>query len=276
MKIVAMLSKKKDSSGIYIFNQDNVTGGLVPYTQYVICVDETQFTNKKGVEGSVLEGMALTISDVENNSKDNIDSDTINNENGSTAYIIFTTEDFGANDHSFDLGFVTVVSIGDRIWLDSNSNGIQDDGESDFNESVTVTLLDENGNSVVDAQGNTVSSITTTNGIYKFENLLPGTYKVKFDIPTGYSVAPKGTSGDDATDSDADPSTLTTDAKDVQDDNVNFDLGIYQKASIGDYVWDDTDKDGIQDEGETGVSGVTVRLLDENGNEIDSTQTDVW
>jgi len=45
---------------------------------------------------------------------------------------------------------------------------------------------------------------------------------------------------------------------------------------IGDYVWLDANQNGIQDAGETGVSGITVKLLDaDNGDaELNSTITD--
>jgi len=34
-----------------------------------------------------------------------------------------------------------------------------------------------------------------------------------------------------------------------------------QAATVGDFVWEDANKNGIQDGGESGVSGVTIRLL---------------
>lgn len=46
------------------------------------------------------------------------------------------------------------------------------------------------------------------------------------------------------------------------------------RASIGDFVWLDLNNDGVQDANEQGVSGVTVRLLDRNGNLLDTTTTD--
>lgn len=42
----------------------------------------------------------------------------------------------------------------------------------------------------------------------------------------------------------------------------------YTPAVVGDYVWEDTNNDGIQDTSETGVNGVKVNLLDESGNPI--------
>ncbi|WP_196772324.1 SdrD B-like domain-containing protein [Streptococcus dysgalactiae] len=47
------------------------------------------------------------------------------------------------------------------------------------------------------------------------------------------------------------------------------------KYSIGDFVWEDTNKDGVQDEEESkkGISGVTVLLLDAEGKQIKEQQT---
>ena len=45
------------------------------------------------------------------------------------------------------------------------------------------------------------------------------------------------------------------------------------RGSIGDLVWSDTDGDGIQDAGEPGLAGVTVALLDADGNVVDTVTT---
>ncbi len=54
------------------------------------------------------------------------------------------------------------------------------------------------------------------------------------------------------------------------DDQAALDL---IPVSIGDYVWLDINRDGSQTDGEPVVSGVTVRLLDANGDEVASTET---
>ena len=45
-------------------------------------------------------------------------------------------------------------------------------------------------------------------------------------------------------------------------DNMTVDTGFYltPKYNVGDYVWEDTNKDGIQDDNEKGISGVKVTL----------------
>ena len=45
-------------------------------------------------------------------------------------------------------------------------------------------------------------------------------------------------------------------------------------APIGDFVWLDTDGDGLQDAGEPGIAGVVVRLLDSSGARLDEVATD--
>jgi len=112
-----------DSNGVYIFNN------LKPDTQYTICIDDSQFKDKKGVEGDILEGMVLTTVNADNNSKDYIDSDIDNSEDGSIAYITLTTGDIGDNNHSFDIGLIETYCIGDMVWLDEDKDGIQDGDE---------------------------------------------------------------------------------------------------------------------------------------------------
>ena len=51
--------------------------------------------------------------------------------------------------------------------------------------------------------------------------------------------------------------------------NVDVDAGLAPLASLGDTVFEDLDRDGIQDAGEPGVPGVTVILLDAAGDTID-------
>src|SRR5678815_3353146 len=45
-------------------------------------------------------------------------------------------------------------------------------------------------------------------------------------------------------------------------------------GALGDAVWNDVNQNGLQDSGEPGVSGVTVRLLDCTGNVLRTMATD--
>ncbi|MCA9379742.1 hypothetical protein KC675_01035, partial [Candidatus Dojkabacteria bacterium] len=48
-----------------------------------------------------------------------------------------------------------------------------------------------------------------------------------------------------------------------------------EKANLGDFVWRDNNKNGIQDDGEPGIEGITVKLYTETGTEpLETQQTD--
>jgi hypothetical protein len=93
------------------------------------------------------------------------------------------------------------ASISDFVWNDLDQDGVQDNDEPGI-PGVTVNLYWENG---------TFVSTTTTdeNGLYLFDNLIPGNYYVEFILPYLYYFTQQDTSSDD-TDSDADTTTGQT------------------------------------------------------------------
>jgi len=92
-----------------------------------------------------------------------------------------------------------LASLGDRVWRDADTDGIQDFGEFGF-EDIPVILYDA-GMSVVD----TVP--TGINGRYAFDELCPGDYTIDVVPPAGMSFTGQDVGGDDAIDSDVDPAT---------------------------------------------------------------------
>ncbi len=167
----------------------------------------------------------------------------------------------GENNTSVDAGLVTPrASIGDKVFDDANGNGIQDSGENGVS-GVTVRLF-----TCVNGQpGTQVGSDiqTDANGNYSFTGLLPGDYTVQFVAPNGRVLSTANVGGDDLMDSDAGLNGFTgcyTLA--AGENNTSVDAGLVTpRASIGDKVFDDANGNGIQDSGENGVSGVTVRLF---------------
>lgn len=120
--------------------------------------------------------------------------------------------------------------IGDRVWLDTNRNGLQDAGEPGV-AGVTVELRDSAGNTVRDASNAPIRTTTDADGTYRFTVPL-GTWSVAFlSVPAGYQLTASKVGSDDTIDSDATALGAATHTVTVTDPirngagaNVNLDL----------------------------------------------------
>jgi uncharacterized repeat protein (TIGR01451 family) len=150
----------------------------------------------------------------------------------------------GVADDDEDSASVTLgakASLGDTVWEDTNRNGIQDAGESGV-AGVTVHLYKDGADT-----GTTAT--TDGDGRYRFNDLEPGNYSVKFDAPSGYILTQQDQGGDETKDSDANPSTGRTEQTtlDAGEDDLTWDAGIYKVAAsvkIGNLIWIEDDNDG--------------------------------
>ena len=132
----------------------------------------------------------------------------------------------------------TKATLGDRVWYDTNKDGLQDLGEEGVKD-VTVNLYTCADAFVATAQ-------TDDDGYYLFEDLELGSYYVEFVLPNGYQFSPQNVGNDSAIDSDADVATgktvctdliasevdLTWDAGIYSEPDDNFDLSIEKTAFI--------------------------------------------
>lgn len=163
----------------------------------------------------------------------------------------------GVNENitDIDFGFYAAcqAAIGDFVWHDLNRNGVQDAGEPGL-FGVQVQAL----------QGSTVVATAFTNaaGAYSLPNLCPGTYTVSYDpatVPTGFlpTITGAGT-----TDTDSNPNASTVTLTDYNSTDLTIDFGFQVPCAgiIGDFVWNDLNRNGVQDAGEPGLAGVEVRL----------------
>ena len=179
------------------------------------------------------------------------------------------TLESGENNTSYDLGLVQLkpelASIGDRVWVDANRNGVQDEGEENL-AGVNVTVTPPAGS---DEEPRTVT--TDADGKWRVDGLTPGVeYTVSFELPEGYKATDALVGEDRGVDSNGLRSTVTLQPREFND---TYDLGVFQPASVGDFVWEDTNGDGIQDDGEPAVPNTIVRVTGPNG-ETNTTATD--
>ena len=169
-------------------------------------------------------------------------------------------------------------AIGNRVWLDENSDGVQDAGEPGL-ANVTVELIDPG----VDASFGTAddiifTAVTDTDGRYLFTRLVANkTYAVDVDessLPAGLTQTPPSTlAGADFGNQDHSGAGYQVSIGGMEPlENLTADFGYNwnpdndvngnaNTAAIGDRVWIDADGDGTQDPGEAGIPGVTVNLI---------------
>ena len=148
-------------------------------------------------------------------------------------------------------------------------------------EGVTVRLLDADGNPVKDSSGADITAKTDADGNYTFTRLPLGSYKV--EVVAGEAKV-DGTDvnladykqtygyGSSATREQAGQGKLVTptaiELTAAAPNATEIDFAFVKPVSVGNFVWFDANKDGIQDADEVGVAGVTVTLTDAAGNPV--------
>ncbi|HOX04248.1 MAG TPA: SdrD B-like domain-containing protein, partial [Verrucomicrobiota bacterium] len=175
------------------------------------------------------------------------------------------------------------VAIGDYLWLDEDSDGVQDAGEAGI-PNVRVELYDASGNTPLG------TTYTDANGGYLFTNASAGvTYSVKV-ATDGTGALPAGLASNPTHDLNgiATPHVTTVTALVSSEGNFSADFG-YNWAStgdvtnpqsgatgaIGDRLWIDANNNGIQDAGEAGLGGVSVALTTAGPDGLFGTADDV-
>ena len=197
------------------------------------------------------------------------------------------------NNPTIDAGYQPGGSLGNYVWYDDNGNGIQDEPAARGINGVTVKLYkkDGTGNYVLLATTITADSIaggSTKPGYYNFPYLLTGDYIVQFPTSVGnYPItdvtnqAPQINLNNDADKNSGYSGVvrISSIGTGLDKDNPTIDAGYKTNiGSLGNYVWTDTNGDGIQNESTTnGINGVKVYLLKETTPgvfvKIDSTVT---
>ncbi len=163
-------------------------------------------------------------------------------------------------------------SISGNIFLDQNADGSIGTGDT-FLSGVVVTLLVEvPATGLYVATANTAT--TAANGSYSFTGLAAGTYRVDVTAPTGTTFSPAGSSST-LTNATIGTNGLSTTPIVLGSNTVvtNQDAGVYKAASFSGTVFVDNNNDGLEDNADTGLPGVTVQLLNSSGSVVATTTT---
>jgi len=169
----------------------------------------------------------------------------------STSVVALTT---GQSNLGQDFGYVGTASVGDRIWLDLDRDGLQDAGEPGV-PGVTVTVRSPGADGVLGTADDLVVQLDTdASGVYVVEGLPAGITIVSYDVfDLGAGLRPR-------VDLDGGDLTTATVALATGDDIRNVDFGVAGNASVSGSVWIDLDNDGVRDPDEKGIPGVTVNV----------------
>jgi len=183
------------------------------------------------------------------------------------------------------------IEIGNYVWNDANSDGIQNPNEVGLDGiavelikngvKIASTTTSNGGQYYFSADGATNQTWETTN-----DQVLPAMeYCIRIALTEGglNSSIPTLTNSDnsdngDARDSDATTAdgyakiTFTTGG--AGETNHDLDFGFTSKLCIGDYVWLDKNADGIQNDSESGIAGLSVELLKNNAVVATTTTND--
>ncbi len=158
---------------------------LAPGTNYEVRIPATNFNS-----GQALNNFSPTVAnaDVGLNGVSR-DSNGLSSANNQVVAPV-TTGGIGANNHTIDFGFLTgsVYSIGNRVWFDTNNNGIIDAGEQGISNITVSLFLDANDDDLPDDPNSPVQTVTTdAGGYYRFDGLTANNYIVRAN-PTNFDA----------------------------------------------------------------------------------------
>jgi len=176
-----------------------------------------------------------------------------------------------------DLAVESQDEITGIVWLDQNGNGCQDINEP-VQSNIKIALYEctDNGVSGLDnANGLFVEETTTdADGVYLFKDCYDPNkqfYLQIQDIPAGFKLTdPFSNACTDNTDSDADPTDGKTGCMIAEGGINNKDFGLLPNMSIGSTVFVDADNDGIKEDTEAGIEGVTVGVYTLGADGVES------
>ncbi|MFN8490287.1 MAG: SdrD B-like domain-containing protein [Caldilineaceae bacterium] len=217
-----------------------------------------------------------------------------------------TTPDANAN-LTVDFGVYQPFSLGNRVWLDANNNGRVDADEHGI-ANVVVDLylgdgITKTGSTTTDANGyyrfdvlpagNYIAEVNASNFMTASETTAGVLFGEQSSTPDEVDPNSDLDSGDNGVGNAPDPQNGIRSApvqlglggvEPVQESdlvsgttpqgsndnfaNMTVDFGFYQPVCVGHRVWLDANKNGLQDEGEAGIAGVTVTLYRSDNTEV--------
>ena len=187
------------------------------------------------------------------------DGKTLNN---TAAFVNPPEYDLVPGNNSSSASITVKHRLSGKVYYDANESSSFDNDEDPFKD-ITVELIGADGSVVATTK-------TDADGNYSFTGLDAGTYTVKV-TKAGEIAELTQTEDPDGTKDNA-SGAITLNADNPVRENVNF--GYIKKHAISGNVYLDQNRDKTKNTGDIDLSGVTVKLLDKDGNVVGTTTTD--
>lgn len=253
------------ATGYYVFSELNVPG-LTYNVPYTVEVDMTQPLLSNYRSSPVNQG-----------SNDATDSDGSVSTTLSTIAVTLLPSMASRSNLTFDFGLiprVATVTIGDRVWIDTNRDGLDNDGAGNGVPNIVVTLRDSNGALNTTATNSTGYYRFVSSDVSSAPNIVVANanYTIFINLASPSNVALANyqatrafVGGNRALDSNGEHSgELLVEAAArtgaIGTSDLDYDFGFIPVFSIGDFVWSDSNGDGVQNAGEPGIGLVTITL----------------
>jgi hypothetical protein len=172
-----------------------------------------------------------------------------------TAFPPNTLTTSGAIIPPIDLGTFRTFDVAGRVYDDLNGNGVADAGEPGV-ANIVVRLTTAGGAATAFA------ATTAADGSYAIRGVGPGTFRVTPGLVAGQVfTTPGGPTTLVATSGLSVPAAVST-------------FGVFRTATVRGLVFEDVNRNGVQDTGETGTGGWTVQVVNGAGAVLASGTTD--
>jgi len=173
----------------------------------------------------------------------------------------------------YNFGYVGTLGIGDTVFVDWNGNGAEETEEEGISGVRVELYLDTNRDGSLDAGDFLMGTQTTdASGYYTFTNQAGGgtmyiVNVVASTVPSNHALTADPSEGSTTCSVCDGKYPVTVNSTSV--DNADFGYQPTGFSSIGDYIWEDVNGDGVQGATESGIENVTVILYqDQDGDGV--------
>ncbi len=160
------------------------------------------------------------------------------------------------------VGAIKPATITGTAYLDNNFSGTKD-GKESVVSGIVLHLIDEDGNDIDTER-------TNAKGVYKFENVVPGRYRITATAKRGYAFTKTDGGSVLLNLSDGEGESDWFDVA-LGAELTGMDAGMILPGTVDGTVFADTNDNGLMDTGETGLVGTVVRLMSEEGEQFSAT-----